>query len=162
MKKEWQNVIDEILGTPIKINSSLVSAQNRNRLYWTNIKNISQPKDKGIFISDIIDFNEENYRYYTDEQMSKWFNKEYVRKDYYRIESLDGKCQCLMAQCGSNAPRIWHNNRLRYLTPIEWERLQTVPDNYTKGVSEAQRKKALGNGWTVDVIAHIFGFIKQQ
>jgi site-specific DNA-cytosine methylase len=48
----------------------------------------------------------------------------------------------------------------RKLTPLECERLQTVPDNYTDGVSNTQRYKMLGNGWTVDVIAHIFKGIK--
>ena len=59
----------------------------------------------------------------------------------------------------SNAVEIV-NSRIRRLTPIECERLQTVPDNYTNYVSDSQRYKMLGNGWTVDVIAHIFKYIK--
>lgn len=157
MKKEFEDVISDILGVhPVKINSNTVSAQNRKRLYWTNIPNIGQPEDKGVVLSDIIDLNSTSYSYWTDDQMIKWHNKEYIRKDYYRIEPLDGKVQCLMAQMGMNQPKIWHGNKFRRLTPLEWERLQTVPDGYTSSISENQRKKCLGNGWTVDVISHIF------
>lgn len=163
MKKEYENVISDILGVkPIKINSNLVSAQNRKRLYWTNIPNVVQPEDKKIILADILDSNESSYSYWSDAQMTKWHNHEYVRNDYYRIEPLDGKVQCLMAQMGMNAPKIWYGNRFRWLTALEWEKLQTVPENYTSSISESQRKKCLGNGWTVDVIAHIFSFLPEE
>jgi site-specific DNA-cytosine methylase len=67
-----------------------------------------------------------------------------------------------MAQMGLNKPKTWHKEKLRLLTPIEWERLQTVPDNYTSCVSNNRRRHMLGNGWTVDVIAHIFKGINEQ
>lgn len=51
---------------------------------------------------------------------------------------------------------------IRKLTPLECERLQTVPEGYTEGVSQAQRYKMLGNGWTVDVIAHILSFMNKE
>lgn len=162
MKKECEDVISKLLGVaPIKINSNLVSAQNRRRLYWTNIPEIEQPEDKKIVISDILE-TEGPFSLWTDKQMQKWHNKEYVRKDYYRIESLDGKSQCLMAQMGMNEPKIWHGDKFRKLTPVEWERLQTIPDKYTEGISDLQRKKCLGNGWTVDVIAHIFKSLSKE
>lgn len=163
MPGKWKDLISDVLEVePIEINSALVSAQNRHRLYWTSIPNVSKPNDKKILLKDILDYNVENYRFYTEDQMKKWNEKKYIRKDYYRIESLDGKVQCLMAQCGSNAPRILVNKKLRYLTRMEWERLQTVPDGYTNLVSEHQAKHALGNGWTVDVIAHIFSFLPDE
>ena len=59
-----------------------------------------------------------------------------------------------------NAPKVWHGDRFRRLTALEWEKLQTVPANYSDCISDAQRKKCLGNGWTVDVIAHILSHIK--
>jgi len=157
MKKEFEDVITEHLGVaPIKINSNLITAQNRSRVYWTNIPNVVIPDNKNIVFGDVLDKDISNYKYWTDEQVNKLKNNEYVRKDYYRFEPLDGKVQCLMAQMGMNKPKIWYNNKIRLLTPIEWERLQTVPDNYTSCVSNNQRYKMLGNGWTVDVIAHIF------
>jgi site-specific DNA-cytosine methylase len=160
MKKEWENVISEYLGvSPILIDSSLVSAQKRSRLYWTNIPNVQKPEDKGLLFKDIIDNNKSNYILWKPEQMKMWFNKEYVRKDYYRIEQPNKKVQCLMAQMGTNRPKTWLDESetvFRWLTPIEWERLQTLPDNYTSIESDAQRRKMIGNGWTTDIIAHIF------
>jgi site-specific DNA-cytosine methylase len=81
-----------------------------------------------------------------------------------RIYSIDGKSPCLSSNGGGSAgvgnslitDDINDKYKIRKLTPIECERLQTVPDNYTEGVSNTQRYKMLGNGWTVDVIAHIF------
>lgn len=243
MKKEYQDIISDHLGVePININSNLVSAQNRNRLYWTNIPNISMPEDKNILLKDILEDGivdmdksyciDTNYskgdnlhqyfeksrcqlvfikhvphdyikekivlsdkyptlcaqdpsskhkiyvveeikngdRYYwKEESINKFANEEYIRKDYYKIESLEGKVQCLMAEFGLNHPKILvllkENGMLermtfRKLTPIECERLQTVPDNYTSIVSNNQRYKMIGNGWTVDVICHIFNHMK--
>lgn len=217
MKKDYQDIISNELGVePIKINSNLVSAQNRNRLYWTNIPNVKQPIDKGIYLIDIIEevnieriyvkhiphgFIKEktvvqdkyptlcsqdpsskhkiyvehknnlefdtliletidpNKKYWSEEQMKKYYSNQYVRKDYYRIENLFDKCQCLMAQFGMNHPKVLikveDKITFRKITPIECERLQTIPDNYTKSISTNQRYKVLGNGWTVDVICHI-------
>lgn len=160
MKKEYQDVISDLLGVqPIVINSNLLSAQNRKRLYWTNIPNVGQPDDKGVVLADILE-DSKNYKYWSDERMTKWYNREYVFQNMYRIEQSDGKCQCLMAQAGGDAPKIMVDGRFRYLSALEWERLQTVPDGYTASISEPQRKKCLGNGWTVDVIAHIFNNLK--
>jgi site-specific DNA-cytosine methylase len=164
MKKEWENVISEYLGvSPILIDSSLVSAQKRSRLYWTNIPNVQKPEDKGLLFKDIIDNNKSNYITWKPEQMKMWFNKEYVRKDYYRIEQPNKKVQCLMAQMGTNRPKTWLDESetiFRWITPIEWERLQTLPDNYTSIESDAQRRKMIGNGWTADIITHIFRNIR--
>lgn len=73
------------------------------------------------------------------------------------------KCNTLIAAMGmggGNVPYLIDGKYYRRITPIECERLQTLPDNYTAGVSNTQRYKSLGNGWTVDVIAHIFNGLK--
>ena len=161
MKQEYKDIISERLGVaPVAINSNLVSAQNRYRLYWTNIGEITQPQDKHLYLKDVLDDNSSNYKYWSEDQVRKLENKEYVRKDYYRFEQMNKKVQCLMAQSGMSKPKVRHGGRIRYLTPIEFERLQTVPDNYTNCVSDAQRYKMLGNGWTVDVIVHILKHMK--
>jgi len=192
MKKEYLDIISEYLGVkPIKINSSLVSAQNRVRYYWTNIPNIEQPKEKGIVLKDILQAdheektvkdtkrNQRHYRSFEDKSLcltataykgagnngmtlvpiqvgiATDINGHDILK---RIYSAQGKSPTLNACTGGNRePKIAANHTLyRKLTPIECERLQTVPENYTDGVSKTQRYKMLGNGWTVDVITHIF------
>lgn len=164
MKQEFQDIISEQLGVkPILINSSLVSAQNRERLYWTNIPINSLPQHKNICICDVVGVN-----------VSEKSDKVIVVKNIYpkkgqngNVYALKGKSKTLSAGVGitgngigsSNAPKIeWDNEQgWRRLTALECERLQTVPDNYTQCVSDTQRYKMLGNGWTVDVITHIFG-----
>lgn len=264
MKKEHQAVITEYLGVePIMIDSALVSAQSRKRLYWTNIHGVTLPEDKGILLRNVIESgmvdrnksycidhnywkggNVKNYKEKARRQIvglpSKTYQSEkrlMVKEDVgivfnggiesgrrlndgknfsrnyregYRLYSANGKASSISAQpkggpggytglydieddanrCvqvgeakgikghGYNrrvysqrgkAPTLNGNSRgnlepkialdlthYRKLTPLECERLQTVPDGYTEGVSNTQRYKMLGNGWTVDVIAHIF------
>jgi DNA (cytosine-5)-methyltransferase 3A len=210
MKKEYQDVISGYMGVePVMINSSLVSAQNRVRFYWTNISNVSQPKDKGIILKDII-FDEVDEKYYLTAEaidyMSRLRNGK-PRWEYHK-NPIDGKAACLTANMYKGVPygvlRIpeatkkgyveinpnegvdltfinsktrrgrrmedksncltatnydycWYDGYIcRKLTPIECERLQTFPDNWTEGISNSQRYKALGNSWTVDVVTHIF------
>lgn len=164
MKNEWKNIISEHLKIePILINSSLVSAQNRERLYWTNIENIQTPKDKNIVLKNIIQF-EENIP--NSKSWHNWFsiNKDFqLKKCYSTIMNNSEKSITMTARqvssWGGNLFQI-NNEKYRFLTPKEAERLQTLPDNYTEGVSNTQRYKMLGNGWTVDVIAHIFSFME--
>jgi DNA-cytosine methyltransferase len=176
MKNEYQNVISKYLGVePIEINSALVSAQNRKRLYWTNIEGIEQPDDKKILLKDII----EGECVFVDREKSnaiiasigRTTPREYFYKRQGQMVFVDReKSYCIDANYykGSNWQQYTTKARrqlviefinndylVRKLTPIECERLQTVPDNYTSCVSNSQRYKMLGNGWTVDVIAHI-------
>jgi DNA-cytosine methyltransferase len=222
MKKEYQKVITEKLGVePIEINSGLVSAQDRKRLYWTNIPGIQQPKNMHIYLKDILetegivgrvvgrrikDGKRADYDYsikpiqrfeprtdnksgtlttVTKDNMvleKKYLERYQPIKNYKlnqekscvigtlskyqgdRVFDVNGKGSSLSANGGNNAGGscniIWDNNELRKLTPVECERLQTLPDNYTEGVSNTQRYKMIGNGWTVDVIAHIFSYLK--
>lgn len=246
MKQEYQNIISEFVGVqPIEINSALVSAQNRKRLYWTNIPNINQPEDKGILLKDItheyasVD-REKAYcidaNYYKGGNLKQYFQKSrrqivfeklaeyvvpfdktlqildkevqkgkvgYFRKDSQanRVYYIHDKAVTLCGDAGGGAAKMGQylfgcitpdrvekrqngqrfndgkkfytltaqdkhgiliEGYIRKLTPIECERLQTLPDNYTEGVSNSQRYKMLGNGWTVDVIAHIFKGLKND
>jgi DNA (cytosine-5)-methyltransferase 3A len=257
MGEKWEKILSKAIGVnAIEINSALVSAQNRRRLYWTNIglepgglfgdlvSTIKQPKDKGIMLKDILE-TEVDEKYYLSQQRIETMLKSkrsvpYIDENtnkhncllagYAKIPTdgqyivhntmprsgnpekggtghltrTDGKTYCLdtgntnavelrivkqlnqsnesggkqpfqqnrvydvngispalMAQlsCGSN---LINTSRIRRLTPTECERLQTVKDNYTSLVSDSQRYKMLGNGWTVDVIAHIFSFINNK
>ena len=162
MKKEFLKVITEHLGVqPICINSALVSAQNRVRYYWTNIPRIEQPAQRGIVLKGILETREieglsEKAINYMNRSSSKWSGGK-TRKDIY-IKNESEKAMCLTANMYKGVPYgiiETKKKKWRRLTPIECERLQTVPDNYTEGVSDSQRFKMLGNGWTVDVIAHI-------
>ncbi len=188
MKKEFLDVITEQLGVePVFINSSLVSAQNRQRYYWTNIEGIEQPEDRGLVLKDILEDG------FTDRDKSHCLDANYFKggnlKSYFekhrrqlvfdkpiqvgtadikgfdiikRVYSPDGKSPTLTTmQGGHRQPKVAEDEtRWRKLTPLECERLQTVPDGYTEGVSNTQRYKMLGNGMTVEVIKHIFKNIK--
>jgi DNA-cytosine methyltransferase len=266
MGEKWEKVLTKAIGVkPIMINSSLVSAQNRKRLYWTNIglkasglfgdmeSIIEQPKDKGILLKDILE-DEVDEKYFLSEKMINAFlahNKRHIEEKNqtgFNWKPTEGnkKAACLRANaalCATDNSVIVHNmmprssksgkggtghliredgktycldtgntnaieirkvkqistnnksnggtqpyqqdriydingispalqaqlpkgstmintTRIRRLTPIECERLQTVKDNYTNYVSDSQRYKMLGNGWTIDVISHILNYIK--
>jgi len=157
MKKEWENIITEQLGVkPILINSRLVSAQNRPRLYWTNIPNIEQPLDRGLVLADILEDTWDD-KFNLSEKACDYMSRLRNGKPRweYHTNPLNGKSACLTANMYKGVPYGVIKEQLRRLTPVECERLQTVPDNYTAGVSDTQRFKMLGNGWTIDVIAHI-------
>ena len=156
MKKEYQNIISDFLKVkPIEINSSLLSAQNRKRLYWTNIPNIEQPKDKKITIYQVLNIN-------TPIGQMQPFPRNYKKLGLKRIERFEGrkdkKSNCCLARSDKNLYKT--DKGIKKLTPNDYEKLQTIPLQYTNGVSNSQRYKMIGNGWTVDVIAHIFKNIK--
>lgn len=163
MKKEWKDVITKIMGVePILINSNLVSAQNRQRLYWTNIPNVTIPVNKGIVLSDIL--CEDNGEHSLSAKHYNAFLKSYPN---WCDSPINGKSKPLLASYYKQPPHCPYvksdksESGYRMLSPVECERLQTLPDGYTEGVSKCARYKALGNGWTVDVIAHIFSSIPQ-
>lgn len=154
MKKEWCKIITNELGVePVAFNSNLVSAQNRDRLYWTNI-NFIVPGDKGVLFMDILEnlpFREIPKCFYKN-----WGDKMRIDKGLNWVENK--KANCLTTKnCHTNQYLLNEDKSLcRLLTASEFEKLQTVPLNYTNIVSNSERFKMLGNGWTVDVIAHIF------
>ena len=199
MKKQDKEIITKALGVePIMINSSLVSAQQRKRLYWTNIPNITQPTDKHIYLKDILqdetvipcalrtrkDYTGSYKRLEvkndgkanaitgcrTDSMYCKPVRLGHLNKGGQadRIYSIEGKSVSLKSNCGGSGAKTGlyridlpdGDYIVRKLSPIECERLQILPDDYTACIKETQRIKALGNGWTVDVIAHILKHIK--
>jgi DNA (cytosine-5)-methyltransferase 3A len=252
MGEKWERILSRAIGVnPIEINSALVSAQNRRRLYWTNIgikpaglfgdleSIIQQPKDEGILLKDILE-TEVDEKYFLSEKIINGFvahNKRHIEEKNqtgfnWKPTIGDKKANCLRANaalCATDNSVIFHNTMprssttgkggtghlikndgktycldtgntnaveikagdyrfdegyrwrendktptlntktsalakinktIRRLTPIECERLQTIPDNYTNHVSDSQRYKMLGNGWTVDVITHIFKYLQ--
>lgn len=193
MSAESEAVITELLGVqPVEINSNLVSAQNRKRLYWTNIPFDTDIKDKGIKLKDIIEHGivdrDKSHcldaNYWKGGNLTSYFEKSRRQLVFSedglchvgladvngydlmkRVYHIEGKSPTLNACTGGNRePKIAVGETLwRKLTPLECERLQTMPEGYTEGVSNTQRYKMLGNGWTVDVICHIFeGIIKEE
>ncbi len=194
MKQEYQDIISNYLGVkPILINSSLVSAQNRVRLYWTNIPNIVPPKDKNIKLKDVInqDYDgiwvwprggnpggvqdykgkspsltisswQHNFLIYNSVggALRTWPRYPNGEKRIKRLEMRnDEKSNCITTHSLDSVVCRPEGN-YRKFTPEECEKLQTVPVGYTKILSDNQRYKVLGNGWTVDVISHILSFIK--
>lgn len=167
MKQEWQDVISEAVGVqPIMINSALTSAAVRKRLYWTNIPDIEQPEDYGITFGDVREHGHPNDNmYYTDKAMD-WIRRHEARTGKkLRIIGDEDKMQMLEASMFKkySAQRffgIQDTYGLRYITPLECERCMNVPDGYTACISNTARYKALGNGWEVNTIIHIFRHMK--
>ena len=180
MKKEYQDIISSLLKVePVFINSKDFSAQNRQRLYWTNIP-VRPWTDKGLVLKDILE-PVVDVKYETRNKNNSY--KSQANNSFKPNDKFQSLCagthgyanghiesrqlvfnRCLQVKVYV-PPLKW-----RKLTPIECERLQTVPDNYTsKGImddkevkiSNTQRYKMLGNGWTIDVIAHIFGSLQK-
>ncbi len=253
MLKECENVITEQMGLfPVMINSALVSAQNRVRMYWTNIRtksvpnlfftevysDIPQPKDRRIFLKDILE-NEVDKRYYLSQKQIRHliqldfenagtsvttqsvingmaycvafrgrFNPNTGRNEQNPEIRTDGKTNTLTTVQKDNMVITFQNSEsdadiisgtidsrksgtgfrpvvsgkgacvratashqsvcmlvnggniiLRHLTPKEWCRLQTIPEWYEWICGEADIYRMLGNGWTVDVISHIFRYL---
>ena len=218
MRKEFQQVItDEVSKIypqssngslfgiePIMINSSLLSAQNRKRLYWTNIPNVEQPEDLGIVLKDVLEIcsTKSKLTYNTPKQVGVAADIN-GHDSLKRVYSENGKSPTVNAHGGGNTePKVAVTSSIqggavrgrpkgkkyiqkletrsddksnalttarkdsvvvedeltwRKLTPLECERLQTLPDNYTEGVSNTQRYKMIGNGFTIKVIEHILG-----
>ena len=191
MKQQSMDVITEALGVePIFINSRLVSAQNRQRYYWTNIPMDKLPDDKGIILADVLEDGhvdrdkahciDANYfkggnlkSYFEKHRRQLVFSKDGLchvgdadirgNDNVRRVYHPDGKAPCLTTMGGGHRePKtLTSDTTWRKLTPLECERLQTVPEGYTNHVSNTQRYKMLGNGWTVDVISHIFNGMKE-
>ena len=170
MKKEWVDIISNQLWVrPIEINSSLVSAQNRRRLYrvwklndnWEyNQISFSLPSNRNIKMRNIMQSFVPKEFYLNQEQIEAIKHWKSYQNPLKNILLPQSKSPTLTARWAweyhSWMILIWDKWKIRTLTPLECERLQTLPDNYTAWVDNSQRYKMLGNGWTVDVIAHIF------
>ena len=180
MGKKWESVFDDILGRKgIHINSALVSAQNRRRIYWTDIQdNIPQPEDRGILLRDILE-EEVDEKYFLPDEMVEGLKgrvktendliivsgtiRAFGGKHFREIKS--GKSCTLLARArndGDSQPCVQIGAKIRRLTPTECVRLQTVPDWCVwGGISDTQRYKMLGNGWNIETIKHIYKGMKQ-
>lgn len=150
MKKEHQDVISEILGTqPINLNSKIVSAQMRNRFYWTNIEDFVFPKDKGIELQSILTsgFTNKKKAYCILESESRPQKTNWKR---FRRWRKKGFVNIVFEDKSLN---LFRN---RILNQIELERLQTLPDNYTEILSRNEAAGVIGDAWTVDAIVEFF------
>lgn len=159
MKQAYLDIISEQLGVqPVFINSALVSAQNRQRYYWASW-DFGQPEDKGIVLADILESNKD----WKPCVVGTSANRDIRETEKFGCLTANYFKGVLAAGRPFVADPAFIGKTLksgmdgcRMLTPTECERLQAVPDGYTAHVSNTQRYKMLGNGWTVDVIAHIF------
>jgi DNA (cytosine-5)-methyltransferase 3A len=167
MSDKWKKVLSKAIGfEPILICSGNISAQNRPRYYWTNIPNVVEPNKIDIKLKDILE-KEVAERYNIKNERVRTLMK-FLSKNY----KVNGKVPTLTTELAHSTGKNFYPKALaeiydvlgyyRRLTPIEVERLQTVPDNYTSVVTDTERYRMLGNGWTVDVIAHIFSFLKGE
>ena len=155
MDKEDKGIITQTLGVePIRINSSLVSAQLRDRLYWTNIPDVTMPEDKEIKLQDILTSG------YTDREKSRALlvsdSRPLTTKSrmIHRYRTT-GFTTLVFEEKGND-------ESCRYFNQTELERLQTVPDGYTKYLTRNQAANVLGDAWTRDVIAHILKGLKEE
>ena len=171
MNEESKGIISELLGCePIFIDSKLFSAQQRPRYYWTNIPlETVLPPESPLVLKDIMQSDVAEKYFYNhplaDVDMKKQVCATMVYKNHEihkRIFNPAFKCHTLTTCGGGNTQKkVMDHGRARKLTPLEYERLQTLPDNYTAGVSDGARYTAIGNGWTVDVIAYILRGVKE-
>ena len=173
MNSESEAKFNELTGySPYKVNSNLVSAQNRQRNYWTNIKGFNMPKDRNKLVKDVIR-QEDNDKYHLSVKHLQAFHKSYN----WKSTSVDGKSPTLMASYYKQPPHSPYipceesESGYRMFSPVECERLQTLPDDYTKygnydgtvkEVAKTNRYKVIGNGWTVDIITEFFKGLKEN
>ena len=151
-------ITKELNVAPIMINSSLVSAQNRKRLYWTNIPGVIQPIDKNIELKDILK-STHKWKKVSNWVYSKWGEKQKIDT----LKKLSSKKSSTLTTRKTHPVNYYLNEDKTMYTNLdseEWEKLQTLPVGYTSILTEVNRYKVIGNGWTVDVITHIFSFLR--
>jgi len=162
MKKDWQDEISKELGVePVLIDSNLVSAQDRKRLYWTNISGdgwfgeITQPTNKKAYLYNSVEQVNREWLPLLPWTQKYWGGKRKIDM----LRTIDSDKSFTLTTNKSHSKNYYlspDRTKLTKLTSIEAEILQTVPQGYTSCISEGAAFTALGNGWTVDVIAHIF------
>ena len=170
MKDSDRDIITEALGVqPIMINSSLVTAQDRKRYYLTNIPILPLPEESPLVLKDIMIHNpDEKLFYKQDFEFHGWDKKQIATLNLKchdigkRVYNPNMKCATLTAVTGGyQEKKVYDNGRCRKLTPLEYERLQGMKDNYTEGIANSKRYCACGDGWTIPVIAHILKGLKE-
>ena len=165
MRKESKDQLDQYLGVTGKyFNSDLVSFQKRPRFYWTNW-DWDLPEDKNINFQDFKESGDLS-KYKVNKTPSRekmWANgvgKGGIDSCFNITNSNKVYCLTMKQDRAPNSGLIEYEDFCRYLTQAELEQAQTLPQGYTKSVSYNQAQAVLGNGWTVDAIAHIFSFLK--
>jgi DNA (cytosine-5)-methyltransferase 3A len=171
MKKSDKKKMDELMGVEgIFINSNLVSFQNRERCYWTNIPNVTQPEDRHISFQDYMDEDDERKKESspnrTPSRERMWNGGQShssQRRSCKNITHAE-KVNCLLVKQDRcpNSGMIAYGDWVRYLTRRELELAQTLPIGYCDGLSYYQTCNVTGDGWAVDVIKHIFSFIPRE
>ena len=170
MSKESKQAIEECLGVELVYqNSNAFSAQDRGRVYGTNFpfKPVLNPSN--ILLKDVLENDVDEKYFYNCKFDFLGFDKTVCATLHInghdilkRVNSPFAKCQTLTTCSGGNTQKkVLDNGRPRKLTPLEYERLQTLPDGYTDGFADNHRYNTIGNGWTVDVIAHILKGLKE-
>ena len=187
MKSEDEQIISDMMGVkPIRINSSLVTAQLRDRYYWTNIPGVTVPEDKGIKLQDILNdgyvpidkakclCKNDSHGYYNGcfwtpvKRFHRFWYKSFGTMIFPSKEYFDNCLETTkrILNGRKSTAKIYDDytgsdfDKARYLYKEERARLQTVPEEYVKCLTEQEAADVLGDGWTVDVIAHIFSFMK--
>lgn len=155
MKDSDRDIITEALGVnPVMIDSNLFSAQDRKRYYWTNIPIPELPKENSLLLRDIMINNPDEKLFYKQEyEFRGWDKKQIATLNLKchdigkRVYNSNMKCATLTAVTGGyQEKKVYDNGRCRKLTPLEYERLQTLPDNYTEGVANSKRYCGCGDG----------------
>lgn len=156
--------MSELLGVqPILINSSLFSAQERKRNYWTNIPISALPKENTLVLKNIVD-NDVPEKYFYDKKFTYHGGDKRICATLHikghdilkRIYNSNGKSPTLTSCRGGNLQKkIYDNGRCRKLTPSEYRKLQTIPEWYKMDVADSHIYNMCGDGWTIEVIKHI-------
>lgn len=162
MTNKDKDTMSKYLGCkPININSSLVSAQIRNRYYWTNLPNVTIPKDRNILLKDIIEYNSKSEENWSDKKRAFVERK----KDTMYVNVDGDKSIPLTARGyqGWNTQYVTDVDGIRDLTINEYRKLQTIPEWYNFGdLIKSKITDLLGDGWNIETIKHILSFLPKE
>jgi DNA (cytosine-5)-methyltransferase 3A len=172
MNAESKQIISELLGCePVFINSNCFVAQDRPRLYWTNIPvEVEGLIESSLCLQDILESDVDEKYFYSYPLLNVDMTKQVCATMDFKINEMhkrifNPKFKTHTLTCvsgGHHQKKVLVNGRARKLIPLEYERLQGLPDGYTEGVSDTHRYSTIGNGWTVDVIEYIFSFLPMK
>ena len=171
MSNDIKKEITKSLGIePLMIDSGMFTAQRRERLYWTNIPVDSDIKDRALSIKDILE-TDGCFEYIPEEKLNnKRLLRTYMQYDIngkgnasqdQRAFYLTSKCGTLDTGCAHKHKVLLPDGRVRKFTQTELERLHNIPEGYTKNLNCKKAHNLIGDGWTVDIICHIFNYLEK-